>query len=141
MVEQKALNFKVTGSSPVRGTRQDKINTKLKIKKLENMNNILLFLILGAGAGVIDIVPMLIQKMDKYAIASAFVQWLVVSFVIGFIVIPGVDGWLKGLIVAIILALPIIILVAKSDPKSVPIILAMSAILGAFLGFLSKKII
>ncbi|MDO8524718.1 MAG: hypothetical protein Q7R99_03755 [bacterium] len=105
------------------------------------MNNILLSLILGAGAGLIDVLPMLIQKLDRYAIASAFIQWLVLGFIITFIKIPGVEGWLKGLIVAVIMSLPIVIIVAKSDPKSVLIILAMSAILGSIIGFLSKKII
>ncbi len=103
------------------------------------MPNILLSLILGAGAGLIDIIPMLIQKLDKYSIVSAFVQWLVLGFIITFIKIPGIDGWLKGLIVAVIISLPIVIIVAKSDPKSIIIILATSAILGSIVGALSKK--
>lgn len=105
------------------------------------MNNILLSLILGAGAGIVDVTLMLIQKLDRYAIASAFVQWLFLGFIITFIKIPGIDGWLKGLIVAVIVSLPIVIIVAKNDPKSILIILAMSAILGGIIGFLSKKII
>jgi len=105
------------------------------------MNTILLSLFLGAGAGVIDIIPMILQKLDRYSIVSAFAQWLIVGFVIGLIKIPGIDGWLKGLVVAVIMALPIVIIVAKGDLKSVPIILIMSAVLGSILGFLNKIII
>jgi hypothetical protein len=104
------------------------------------MSAILLSLILGIGAGIIDVIPMIIQKLDNYSIASALAQWLVVSFVIGLITVPGVSGWLKGLMVAVIMALPIVIIVAKNDLKSVPIILIISAILGSVIGYLSKAL-
>lgn len=104
------------------------------------MNSILLSLILGAAAGLVDVTPMLIQKLDRYAIASAFIQWVVLGFIITFIKIPGIDGWLKGLIIAVILSLPIVIIVAKNEPKSVIIILTISAVLGSIVGFLSEKI-
>ena len=104
------------------------------------MKSILLALVLGAGAGIIDIIPMLIQKLDKYATCSAFVQWLVLGLVITFIKIPGVDGWLKGLITAVLLSLPIIIIVMKNDFRSIFIILFMSAFLGSLVGWVSEKI-
>jgi uncharacterized membrane protein len=104
------------------------------------MKNIILSFALGAVAGIIDIIPMVIQKFDKYATASAFVQWLVLGFIITFINIPGLEGWLKGLLVAVLTSLPIVIIVMKTDPKSVAIILFMSAILGSAVGFFSTKI-
>ncbi|OGY87186.1 MAG: hypothetical protein A2233_03610 [Candidatus Kerfeldbacteria bacterium RIFOXYA2_FULL_38_24] len=104
------------------------------------MRSLLLSLALGVIAGIIDITPMIIQKLDKYATASAFVQWVILGFIITHINIPGVDGWLKGTIVAVLMSLPIIILVLKADRKSVPIILLISAILGGVVGFLSTKI-
>lgn len=105
------------------------------------MPSILSSLILGMAAGILDVIPMLIQKLDKYAIASAFIQWVVLGFVITHIKIPGVDGWLKGLITAVLMSLPIVIIVMKADPRSVIIILLMSAILGSIVGFLSAKIV
>lgn len=104
------------------------------------MRSILLSLVLGAIVGIIDIIPMIIQKLDKYATISAFVHWVVLGFIITYVKIPGVDGWLKGMTVAILMSLPIIILVLKTDQKSVPIILIMSAILGAITGFVSTRI-
>ena len=104
------------------------------------MKTVFLSLLLGCIAGIIDITPMIIQKLDKFSIVSAFMQWVILGFIITYIKIPGVDGRLKGLITAVILSLPIIILVAKSDPKSVIIILGMSAILGSLVGFFSTKI-
>jgi len=101
---------------------------------------ILFSFLIGSFAGIIDIIPMLIQRLNKYAIVSAFVQWLVLGFIITHINIPNIDSWLKGLIVAVLVSLPVIIIVMQTDPKSAPIILVTSAILGSLVGFLSTKI-
>ncbi len=36
------------------------------------MNDIFIALIIGIVAGIIDVIPMLIQKLDKFANLSAF---------------------------------------------------------------------
>jgi len=99
-----------------------------------------LFISLGIGviAGVIDVVPMMIQKLDKYSSVSAFIQWIVLGFLISYIQVP-VASWLKGIIIAELAALPIMILQLKSDPKSVIPIAVMSAILGAVVGIATAK--
>ncbi len=90
-----------------------------------------LFISLGIGliAGTIDVIPMIIQKLDKYSIISAFIHWIILGFIISYIELP-FTGWLKGLVIAEISALPIVLLVLKDDPKSIIPILSMSAILG-----------
>lgn len=104
------------------------------------MENIILTLIIGVLAGIIDVVPMIIQKMDRYSIISAFVQWMVVTFVIMNIDL-GVASWLKGLIVAVLMAVPIAVLIAKNEPKSVIPILIMSVVLGSIVGFAGDKFV
>ena len=104
------------------------------------MNNLLISIVLGAAAGIIDIIPMILQKLDGYAIASAFVQWLILGLVINYLNI-GSAGWLRGMLIAVILALPIIILVMKTEPKSVFPILIMSAILGSAVGYAGDKLL
>lgn len=104
------------------------------------MGKFLLSLLIGAAAGIIDIVPMIFQKLDRYSIISAFIQWVVAAFVITHIHF-GVEGWLKGLIIAILMALPIIILVMKTDAKSAVPILVMSVILGSLIGFAADRFI
>jgi hypothetical protein len=104
------------------------------------MNRILLSLTVGALAGIIDIIPMFMQKLDRYSIASAFIQWVILGFVINHIEF-GVGGWLKGLIVAVLLSIPVIALVVKADPKSAVPIVVMSAILGSVVGLISDKFI
>lgn len=104
------------------------------------MENIILTLIIGVLAGIIDVVPMMIQKMDKYSIISAFVQWMVVTFVIMNIDL-GVASWLKGLIIAVLMAAPIAVLIAKKEPKSVIPIFIMSVVLGSIVGFAGDKFV
>jgi len=97
------------------------------------MSRLVVSLGIGAIAGVIDVAPMMIQKLDRYSMASAFVQWVVLGFLISYVQLP-MAPWLKGVVVAELAALPIVVLVMGSDPKSVGIIVAMSASLGAAVG-------
>ena len=51
----------------------------------------------------------------------------------------GLKGWLKGLVVAEVTAVPILILVVKTEPFSLIPIIIMSAILGSLVGSLGEK--
>ncbi|WZL72303.1 hypothetical protein QBE52_14575 [Clostridiaceae bacterium 35-E11] len=104
------------------------------------MREVLFSIILGVGAGIIDITPMILQKLDKYSIMSAFVQWVVLGIMITNTNIFGLESWLNGLVISVFLALPIIILVMKEDRKSAPIILVMSAFLGSLVGLIGQSI-
>jgi hypothetical protein len=97
------------------------------------MSRLLITVIIGIVAGIIDVIPMILQKLDKYANWSAFVHWIVLTIIISYLDIPWA-GWLKGLVFAELSALPIMILVTKDDPKSAIPIAIMSAILGALVG-------
>jgi hypothetical protein len=104
------------------------------------MRNIVVALIIGLCAGIIDVVPMIIQKIDKPACISAFVQWLVLGLIIPY-VNWDIQPWLKGLIIAELAALPIIILVFAKEPKSIIPIIIFSAILGAAVGVADARFI
>ena len=93
------------------------------------MNHILIALAIGIIAGIIDVIPMIIQKMDKYANLSAFTHWVVLGLIIPF-VSWGIAPWIKGLIIGEISAIPILFLVATNDRKAILPITIMSAILG-----------
>jgi Mn2+/Fe2+ NRAMP family transporter len=93
------------------------------------MINILIALAIGITAGIIDVIPMLIQKLDKRANWSAFIHWVVLGLIIPFVSWK-IDPWLKGLIIGELAAIPIILIVAKEDKKAMIPILIFSAILG-----------
>lgn len=97
------------------------------------MNNIFIALSIGLVAGIVDVIPMLIQKLDKFSCLSAFLHWIVLG-----LIIPYVDWnmapWLKGLLIAELSAVPMMILVFPQDPKAIIPMLVFSAILGIAVG-------
>jgi len=103
------------------------------------MSKLIISIGIGVAAGIIDVIPMLIQKIDKHACISAFIHWVVMGIIISYIQIS-FSPWLKGLIIAELSAIPVIIIVAKEDKKAIIPILAMSAILGVMVGMATAKL-
>ena len=93
------------------------------------MTNIFIALIIGIIAGTIDVIPMIIKKLDKFSNLSAFVHWVVLGLIIPF-VDWGIAPWLKGLILGELLALPIMILLYPKDKPALLPITVSSALLG-----------
>lgn len=98
------------------------------------MNTLLLSVIIGLIAGLIDVAPMLAKKLNKYACWSAFLQYFFVSIIIINIDLPHVPWWLEGGIISLAMAIPIAIIIAMSDKKSIPIILINAIALGTLIG-------
>ena len=97
------------------------------------MNVILLSVLIGIVVGAIDALPMIFKKLPKRAIVSAFLQYLFVSVIIINIDLPNVVWWIEGGLIALKMAIPIIIIIAETDKKSVPIILANAVVLGTLI--------
>ena len=104
------------------------------------MNNIFIALLIGVIAGTIDVAPMIIKKFDCYESASVFVHWVVLGLIIPF-VSWNISPWLKGLIIAELATLPVMIIVAKNDKISLIQIVEMTAFLGAGIGFAGASFI
>ena len=104
------------------------------------MRTLLISTIIGVVAGGIDVLPMLLQKMDKRAIVSAFLQYFFVSIIIVNIDLPGITWWLQGGIISLALACPILVIVSGADRKAVPIIATMSVVLGTLIGIAGHHI-
>ncbi len=94
------------------------------------MREFFLTLLIGIAAGILDVLPMIKMKLDKYSIASAFVFYLILPFVIFNLNLYGIVWWMKGGMIGFGLALPVIILVAREDKKSIVPMVVMSIILG-----------
>jgi hypothetical protein len=98
------------------------------------MDTLLLSTVIGIVAGTVDIIPMIIQKLDKRATISAFLQYFFVSIIIVNIDLPHIVWWLQGGLISAALALPVVVIVSVQDKKAVPIILTMAAVLGTLIG-------
>jgi hypothetical protein len=98
------------------------------------MKPLLISAVIGVAAGLLDISPMIAQKLERRSIVSAFLQYFFVSIVIVKINLPGIAWWMQGSLISLALALPVIIIVSEKDTKSVPIIACTAIILGALIG-------
>lgn len=93
----------------------------------------LLFTILiGMVIGAIDALPMFLKKMDKANCWSAFVQYVVVTFIIFNTTLPqlNVSDFIAGPLISFLMALPMVIMIAKDEKKAIPIVLVNAVILG-----------
>ncbi|MFH2142483.1 MAG: hypothetical protein ABIJ97_08685 [Bacteroidota bacterium] len=104
------------------------------------MNDLFIALIIGIAAGVIDVTPMIIQKLDKTANWSAFVHWVVLGLIIPFVKWD-IQPWLKGLIIGELATVPVMIIVAAKDKKAIIPIIIFSAILGIGVAIAGAKFI
>ena len=98
------------------------------------MDKLLFSAIVGLIAGIIDIIPMIIQKLPRHSNISAFFHYCFVSIVILNIDLPYIPWWLKGGVVGLALTIPMLIQVGHSDKKPLPIITFNAILLGTLVG-------
>jgi hypothetical protein len=97
------------------------------------MRTLIVGLCVGIVAGILDIAPMLARKMPPRPILSAFLQWLALGLVIAHLRSP-LPSWANGIAAGFLLSLPVAVLIAETEPGSVPIVVATSIVLGALCG-------
>ena len=101
-------------------------------------HKILASLIIGFIAALIDITPGIIRGVDLHITLTGFSFWLVMGPTIAFISLPMKD-WLKGLVVASLLAIPGVIIMSSIDPDTVIPMIGVTIFLGSLVGFLTGK--
>lgn len=97
-------------------------------------------ILLGIMAGIIDVVPMILQKLTWEANLSAFSLWVISGFLIATTNIK-VKGLIKGIIISFLVLTPSAVLIGWKEPFSLMPIFVMTLILGSTLGFLIDKYI
>ncbi|MBI5804568.1 hypothetical protein HZA73_00830 [candidate division TA06 bacterium] len=95
--------------------------------------------VLGLAAGIIDLVPMLLQKLSWDANFSAFSLWLV-SGVLTASVEWKIHPVVKGIIISMLVLLPSAVLIGAKEPLSLVPIGAMTLILGGALGYFTARL-
>jgi len=99
---------------------------------------IIIGLLVGILAGVVDVIPMIIQKLTWDANLSAFSMWVIIGFFIAVTELR-LKGIVKGIAVSYLLIIPVLILIGWKEPKSLIPILIMTTILGAISGYLIER--
>ncbi len=104
------------------------------------MKKILIGISLGAIAGVLDVIPMIIQKLTWDANISAFSMWIIIGFLLTIIKIK-INSILKGILISFLVLTPSAILIGWKEPLSLIPIAIMTLILSSLLGLVMGKII
>ena len=95
-------------------------------------------LLIGAGAGVLHTLPMLLGKAPWLEAAVPFTHWLMLGVLNAYVQMP-VHPAAKGAIVAVMTALPTLITYSQSKPGSMLSILGISLVLGVAVGWLTGR--
>lgn len=104
------------------------------------MNNILIAIVIGLIAGLIDVTPMIIMKLEKAANISAFVHYFILGLIIPF-VSWDIAPWIKGIIISFLSALPVMIIVYPKDKKAIIPMIIFAIVLGAGIGLAGNRFI
>ena len=96
--------------------------------------NLITGIALGAVAGSIDVIPMIIMNLTWDANISAFLMWVVIGFILSITELK-MNSILKGILISYLVLLPAAILIGWKEPVSLVPIIIMTTILGAALGY------
>jgi len=99
------------------------------------MKNIFISVILGMAVGGIDIIPMIIKKLDKLFILSAFFMWVAVGILVPMINMTGIF-WADGILVSLLVYAPLLFLILRLDHRAIPQTTLTTLLLGALTGVL-----
>ena len=97
------------------------------------MNRIKFALLAGLCFGVLDIIPMIVMDFPQAAIWGALINRFAIGFLIPLVDMP-YPGWLRGLIVGILLSVPDAIITEAYAP-----ILSTGILGGLIIGYLVQR--
>lgn len=97
-------------------------------------------IIIGSLAGIIDLIPMLLQKLSWDANLSAFSLWVVIGFMFSTSNL-GLPAVLKGIIISFLCLLPNLFIIRCKEPGSLIPIVVMTVILGSLVGIVHKRMV
>jgi hypothetical protein len=95
-------------------------------------------IVLGIVAGIIDVIPMILQNLAIESDISAFLFWVIVGFFISTTDLK-IKGALKGVSISLLMLIPLAPIIAWQTPMTLIPIVIMNLILGSLLGFLIEK--
>lgn len=102
------------------------------------MRNLLIVLLIGLGAGILDLVPLLWADVPLFNMLAIIAFWLSTSFFIDRTHLFD-NALLNGLVIAVILMVPMALAVAATNPRDFAPMMLMAILLGPFVGLLTSK--
>ena len=109
-------------------------------RKVKASYRICVGLVAGIIAGIIDVIPMFIQKLPNEALLSAFSMWVVVGLMVATSALK-INSLLKGMLHAYLILLPHTFIIGAESAESLPIIFLITGILGSLLGYAISRLL
>ena len=94
------------------------------------MTTLTLSLCVGAAAGTLDVIPMLLQRLSLRSCLSAFCTYLFAAVIIFHCNLPYLPWWADGMAVTLMMALPVGLNFTGRDRKATPAVLLNALVLG-----------
>ena len=106
---------------------------------MNTSKKIIIGLLVGIVMGIIDVIPMIIQKLTWDANISAFTMWIVIGIIVSLIDIK-LNSIIKGILFGFLIIAPIAILIGWKQPVMLIPIFSMTFILSGLTGFLTTML-
>ncbi len=100
---------------------------------------VLMGLALGAGAGILDLVPMIFQRLPLEAMISAFSMWIAVGVLVSTSSMA-LPSPVRGTSVALLVLAPCAVLIGAKEPIAVIPVAAITLVLGSVLGHVFSRL-
>jgi hypothetical protein len=97
-------------------------------------------MLIGLIAGIIDVIPMILQGLTWDANLAAFSMWIIIGFFMSVTTLK-IKGVLKGLLISFLILIPSLFIIGWKEPKSLIPIFIMTIILGGLSGLVYQKIV
>ena len=94
------------------------------------MTHFTLSLCVGCVAGLIDVIPMFMQRLALRSCVSAFCTYLFAAVIVFYSDLPYLPCWADGMGVTVMMAIPVMLTLTGKDRRAIPIILLNAVILG-----------
>ncbi|MFA5300108.1 MAG: hypothetical protein WC389_18125 [Lutibacter sp.] len=104
------------------------------------MKRILTGIFIGIIVGILDLIPMICQRLPWDANLSAFSMWVIIGLFTATIDLK-LDSIIKGVLIAFLVLLPSAMLIVSKEPVSIIPISVMTLILGGLQGFTIDKLL
>jgi hypothetical protein len=110
----------------------------MEVTIMKKLNKIEMGIIFGIIAGIIDVIPMISQKLTWDANLSAFSMWIIAGFMVSTSNLK-INSMLKGILISFLLLTPSAIIIGWHQPISLIPIFLMTLILGGLLGYFVNR--
>ncbi|WP_304964004.1 hypothetical protein [uncultured Alistipes sp.] len=97
------------------------------------MTTLTLSLCVGAAAGTLDVIPMLLQRLSLRSCLSAFCTYLFAAVIIFHCNLPYLPWWADGMAVTLMMALPVVLNFVGKERRATPLVLLNAVLLGFLL--------